>query len=128
MGTNYYIKREEKPKCEHCGRGPELEVLHIGKQSMGWKFTFAVHDIGAENFDDMLEVLQKNQHCIFDEYGDQVDLADLIENIKLHQKGLNIRTYYTKYPEHKREGLDQYIDDNYFTDAKGYEFSRGEFS
>jgi hypothetical protein len=36
MGTNYYHERVIEPACKHCGRGPEVETLHIGKSSAGW--------------------------------------------------------------------------------------------
>jgi hypothetical protein len=36
MGTNYYV--EPPPCCPTCGH--RADIVHIGKSSMGWRFTF----------------------------------------------------------------------------------------
>lgn len=46
MGTNFYLRA--LPKCEHCGRGPDLG-LHIGKSSAGWCFGLRVYPLGAQH-------------------------------------------------------------------------------
>ena len=51
MGTNYYLEKKPTNMCEHCGRGDEMERLHIGKSSMGW--CFGLHVIPEEGIHDL---------------------------------------------------------------------------
>ena len=122
MGTNYYIR--SKP-CECCGRGGE--PLHIGKSSVGWKFSFHVEgeiDTGKK----WREVLFNTAEIIEDEYGDQItgpDLWDLIE-YKQHHDKLTLENCW-QLCGCSPSCHDRKPDSRFYLDEDGYSFSRGEF-
>jgi len=72
MGTNYFMLTN---RCECCGRADEL---HIGKSSMGWRFTARTYDdpYGDEGPTTWSEWHAALARCdgIRDEYGDEVTL------------------------------------------------------
>lgn len=78
MGTNFYW--HEKAPCEHCGR-TDGEGKHIGKSSMGW--VFALHVYPEDGITDLLDWIDRffESPHIFDEYGQKVPVADMIERI-----------------------------------------------
>jgi len=88
MGTNYYIKtfREEKNKCEHCGRAditPEEEI-HIGKKSGGWKFIFNPR---FKSWDEWKKFIWTWNLRIFDEYERNIPFDEFCEVVEKGQDG-----------------------------------------
>lgn len=81
MGTNYYAHYNI---CEHCHR---RDIIHIGKSSAGWTFTFhATEDI--KSYQDWLKFLENERAVIFDEYNENHTLSwfkDLVESKKNNQ-------------------------------------------
>ena len=83
MGTNYYCSTGRKLEVEcDCGFTHIVdEVLHIGKNSYGWKFT--LHEIdekGLVDYTTWLEVLKKSPR-IWDEYNETVSLDEMKKTI-----------------------------------------------
>lgn len=75
MGTNYYLKTNS---CAHCGRSDE--PLHIGKSSGGWCFSLRIYpDDGINTLGDWRTKLASGG--IVDEYGNAIELADMIATI-----------------------------------------------
>jgi hypothetical protein len=71
MGTNYYV--DEERDCPTCHRR-HMCLIHIGKSSAGWKFTF------AWNSGDYYKSLQEMKDWlkgrkITDEYGRKITRA-----------------------------------------------------
>lgn len=75
MGTNYYVKRPARNKCEHCHREDPPETIHIGKHSGGWKFCFNPRFKTYRQWQDFL-ALPENIIHIYDEYGKKIDYSD----------------------------------------------------
>ena len=77
MGTNYYFRYH---CCDHCNRYDEL---HIGKQSVGWKFIFrAYKNRNLISVASWIEEIRKPNNKIYDEYDRHVqDKEDFIKNI-----------------------------------------------
>lgn len=73
MGTNYYYVANE---CNHCQRH---DLIHIGKQSFGWRFLLSGYS-GKYDLSDMLKSIGKNR--IVDEYGNEITLQQLITIIQ----------------------------------------------
>jgi hypothetical protein len=79
VGTNFYW--HDRP-CGHCGR---KDVIHVGKRSAGWSFSFRghLHDpddgqvspLGApiKSRADWAKILVPERGQLLDEYGQQVD-------------------------------------------------------
>jgi len=109
MGKNFYYRKEVN-KCECCGRS-ELTEYHIGKSSMGWSFLFS--DSKYKTARGWKKFLKANPNNIFDEYGDMVNLEDMLE--LMERKGGE--------PIEKGKVFDK----GYFSDAQGYYFSTGDF-
>lgn len=59
-------------KCPTCKR---QDVLHVGKMSMGWPFTFASDDMG-NTIEEVHEKLAKGE--IFDEYDKPTTSVELL--------------------------------------------------
>lgn len=77
MGTNYYLHSDI---CPHCGRGDD--EIHIGKSSAGWCFSLHVYpDNGINSLDDWKAKFDTPNSKIFNEYGDKVDVVDMLRNI-----------------------------------------------
>lgn len=111
MGTNYYAY--DKEPCSHCHR--EYERLHIGKSSMGWKFSFAMYDgLGLTTAKAWYEYLSKTNARIVDEYGRPETLEGLKAWVEKKQDGqwegsMSAEEYYgdRRYiPKEPREYLD----------------------
>lgn len=77
MGTSYYLMINI---CEKCGR-PE-KAYRIGKASAGWKFLFTKQK-GLEKFEDLPRFLSQGR--IFDEYGREITIGELLKKIEAHQ-------------------------------------------
>lgn len=82
MGTNYYLVRNQEPKCSHCGHQSPQERLHIGKKSFGWVFQVHVHpERGIRYFSDWDELFDDtnwNLWWIEDEYGTKISVEKMI--------------------------------------------------
>jgi len=48
MGTNYYLHFDV---CEHCDRSDH--VMHIGKSSAGWRFSFRGYRLSESGYPDL---------------------------------------------------------------------------
>jgi hypothetical protein len=88
MGTNYYVKSE---RCNCCDHKPD--DFHIGKSSYGWYFTMHV-TYTITNFQDMLIFLVDNRYNIYNEYGDKVELEDIIRTICCRSGNNTAENYY----------------------------------
>lgn len=114
MGTNYYI-RPTNTACHHYDHW-----IHLGKSSMGLRFTFQAYPRGAHlpftetptwpvvDYVSWLRLFDLGE--IYDEYGDRVNkpyLRDLVERKRNQQYILT---------------GDDYLDEG------GHHFIRGEFS
>ena len=79
MGTNYYAKLNY---CKECGRGDEI---HLGKSSMGWKFSFQFN--GGEYYKNVSEMKEWLKGKIIEnEYGEKVPYKNFWEMVKIKQK------------------------------------------
>lgn len=109
MGTNYFIRTP--PSCggkcaHHC---PGEEEIHLGKSSAGWAFTFRGYPEPAEasslvtwpvtDFGSWRRLLDLGP--VYDEYGQEVTPAELLERIESKRGGVN-----DTYPE-LRDYLDE---------------------
>lgn len=118
MGTNYYVKA--KPDCPCCGR--EYEPLHIGKSSGGWKFLFAPYpEYGLTSWKDWQKHLAEAGTEIVDEYGQDIDLTQLMELVEAKQKpdALDASNAPQEMWGSSFEGRDRYE----VADEDGYRFS-----
>jgi hypothetical protein len=78
MGTNYYLR---SGTCATCGR-PDDE-LHIGKSSSGWTFGLRIYpERGICDLIDWQREWAKPGRTIVNEYGDELDAADMLEEIE----------------------------------------------
>lgn len=91
MSTNYYAHINI---CPHCNR-PEF-ILHIGKYSGGWSFTFRGYEEHIKEYDgckfseiksekDWRKLLSKEKTVILDEYDNRIEKGDfwaLVEEAK----------------------------------------------
>lgn len=98
MGTNYYLAQKE---CAYCGH-KDARMLHIGKSSQGWQFTFrgyrnawvswADEPLNITTFAEWIGFIQreltlKPGRYIADEYGDEHPFCDLLQMIKDKRDG-----------------------------------------
>lgn len=114
MGTNYYAHLDT---CPHCDRA---EVIHIGKKSHGWEFSFHGTD-SIRSWADWKVELQRSTARIFDEYGRKYTFEEFAE-VVTSQKGTGQNHFdYCKvhHPSYV-EGL--------WKDDEGFCFNEGEFS
>lgn len=78
MGTNFYLHREDRARCEHCGRSDKLEPLHIGKSSAGWCFALRIHPaLGIYDLPDWEREWALPGTWIENEYGDRIAVSNL---------------------------------------------------
>lgn len=96
MGCNYYLI---KNRCDKCGRHDE--PIHLGKASMGWKFSLQANDYKAySNWDEMkmwLSTWEAKGGFIEDEYGDRMTLDAFIKMVVKRQKITDpVEGYYNK--------------------------------
>jgi len=89
MGTNYYLKIYHGDICSKCGRSDELEEIHIGKSSSGWKFVIDTNHGAFNSFQEMRNILEKNPNKIFDEYGQNISLFELYSKIYNKRNGIS---------------------------------------
>ena len=129
MGTNYYWRYNI---CEHCGR---YEEAHIGKSSAGWQFTLHGYrdnplslpdpevDLKVKilSWKDWKQLLER-EGKIYNEYGAEVPLADLVANVEaLERKGM--QNHYDYCQIHHESCLE-----NMWKDPEGYCLWETEFS
>lgn len=100
MGTNYYLHKNE---CPYCGR--KKEIIHLGKNSYGWRFLFhktkEIHD-----YESFCEFIKTGE--IYDEYDRPISYEEMIKIVN-HQQETGIW--------HKGA-----------QDVGGYDFLEGDFS
>jgi hypothetical protein len=109
MGTNYDL---HKNICGTCNR-PE-KILHIGKSSFGWTFSFRAYDEWCiHSSEDWKREIPQGK--IFDEYGKEVTEKEFWELVEA--KKVSGRKHAQDYPS---------SDD--WLDSEGNSFSRREFS
>lgn len=110
MGTNYYTRINCCDKCER------YDEIHIGKQSWGWAFCFAIHpDMEIVNACAWKNFLMKNlfEQKIYDEYGNVISYDDFWSMVEANKN--------------KYSGVKEHPD--YFSlDYEGYCMCSGEFS
>jgi hypothetical protein len=124
MGTNYYWRHNI---CPHCGRYDEI---HIGKSSMGWQFILhgyrdnPVKISTQETF--ILSwsewKLLLNEGRIFNEYGKEVSLEYLIDNVEAPERK-TMTNHYDYCQEHHEGHLKEM-----WKDSEGYCLCDSEFS
>ena len=74
MGTNYYLRRDA---CQHCGRSDDER--HIGKSSAGWCFSLhVIPEEGINNLDDWKREFARPNARIFNEYHEEITVADML--------------------------------------------------
>lgn len=82
MGTNYYLKTEEKPPCECCKRPYPSEDLHIGKSSGGWCFSLhVIPEDGINSLEDWQQRWSAPGVWIENEYGEKVTPEQMLKSI-----------------------------------------------
>lgn len=111
MGTNFYHEPLVGEVCSHCGRGDHADLVHIGKSSAGWQFSFHATD-EIRSAAAWFTALERGK--ISDEYGLQWSLTDFRNMVE--RKRTDPHHHAREYPAHG------------FTDPEGYSFSDGEFS
>ena len=109
VGTNYYAR-----PCKICGHSKQ--VIHIGKSSAGWTFTFHATD-EIKSYVQWLWFLQKDGVKIFDEYDKEISLKKFRKMVKEKRDAPH---------NHAKECNDPY--DHSFLDDEENSFSEGEFS
>lgn len=75
MGTNYYLNCEKE--------GISMRLLHIGKKSMSWRFTWKGYK-GLENSEDWLNFLKlilcvSDEFMIKNEYHQEINYEDFLK-------------------------------------------------
>lgn len=75
MGTNYYLETDH---CPCCGR--PKQVLHIGKNSAGWRFCFDGQDLKSFDIEEIKKQLKNGN--IKDEYGEEISYNDFFKMIR----------------------------------------------
>lgn len=78
MGTNYYVKTNEKV----FENGFDVdEILHVGKSSYGWYFSLhVIPEKGINTLRDWLPILQNG--VIHNEYGETISYENMLYTIK----------------------------------------------
>ena len=109
MGTNYYARRGA---CKTCGHSHN--ETHIGKSSGGWNFSLHVTPT-IKSLEDWMEILRDKDITIFNEYGDEVSIAEMLDTI-------------TKRPN-PRELMTHTVDGIHCVGTSGgtYDYIQGEF-
>jgi hypothetical protein len=138
MGTNYYTYIKLIDYCEHCKRG--IEKLHIGKQSIGWKFLFRGYkepmeflfetgrvSVKLDSKKAWIDFIKEKNLQIDDEYGQVVSLEDFVFMVKGSSKGLSSCEYQGPKITGSLEAWNS-VKDKHYKDNEGYEFCTEWFS
>jgi hypothetical protein len=106
MGTNYYLhQRTGLPEPDH-----EI-VLHIGKSSTGWCFSVHVMpERGINDLQDWVTLIEQRASAavIKDEYGEELQLQELLNIITDRRRSVSIKDSFTRG---KEQGFYQHVDD-----------------
>jgi hypothetical protein len=137
MGTNYYAHVNI---CYECGKAER--VLHIGKSSGGWTFSFRGYrphldintwetdDLNVTSFDDYKELLSQNNTKIIDEYGTVILYDEFIAIVESKKDSKFNHAHMVKERDKVMFpfGFDQEYYDKNWLDEDGNSFTAGEFS
>jgi len=117
MGTNYYTTDEEFNRCKYCKRPPlGCDVLHIGKSSGGWTFSFQGHTHPAiRSFLEWQNFLKDK--VIWDESGEIISYEDFVQLVEQKQADTT----------NKNHTLIYYRSTDHFLDGERYSFTMREF-
>lgn len=111
MSTNYYATIDP---CSHCGRADD--IVHLGKQSAGWKFLFNYnHGEYYTDYDSFVAFIQNNP--VHSEYGHIIEPCDLLASIEARQSDKSHAKVF-EGPEYNA----------FYIWREGYEFIDTEFS
>lgn len=96
MGTNYYIKEKERKRGEEESFSSDAydDLIHIGKASFGWEFSFQKQE-GSKHLDGVildsksiwmffLSNLKENYHII-NEYEEEVPFIEFEEMVNCYK-------------------------------------------
>ncbi len=87
MGTNYYLIKTLKHEgaCDHCPEG-DVQRIHLGKSSIGWKFLFYADPAWGQEYalSQWLQQVEGADH-IESQYGRSIELADLLALVMMKQ-------------------------------------------
>lgn len=134
MGTNYYLHQNI---CPHCER-PE-RVLHIGKSSGGWTFSFRGYrdeyePVRVTTFADWKDLLKQPNSKIYDEYGQTETVEGFLELVKSKQtakyNGSDLMIRANRGDREAQEACGPFWrdpDGKHWLDPEGHSFSEGEF-
>lgn len=75
MSTNYYYHLSPKNVCNYCNRSDKSEIVHIGKSSAGWTFSFHGTD-KVRSYKDWIAFFETNSGDIVNEYGKMVSINE----------------------------------------------------
>lgn len=112
MGTNYYLTKKHNLDDTEQLFGIEQPHIHIGKNSVGWRFIYRCYEGATENHHQWKTAIAdalKNGWTLEDEYGTSMVLSEFLERVKASQGGKSTL----------------YGDD--YKDQDGWPFSKREF-
>jgi hypothetical protein len=107
MGTNFYAHTNE---CHCCKR---VDIVHLGKRSGGWTFSFQASE-SVRNFDDWCKLVRSASR-VEDEYGYPLTPDEMIKEASTWQVGKGKRH------------ADYYLHESWI-DEYGHSFSSSDFS
>ena len=91
MGTNYNVHTPRCPNaCEHCAA---TQTLHLGKSSIGWRFTFQAEPEWPREHAYNLWLERAKSGEIRDEHGQAITLDELLTLIQAKQNDQSHTTY-----------------------------------
>jgi hypothetical protein len=93
MSCNFYARINI---CKVCKRFNEI---HLGKQSVGWKFAIEMHEGYYRDYKEFLQFIKRKDVKIFDEYGRKISPQVMIKGIKAHSKD---KSHFKDYPQERK--------------------------
>lgn len=104
MGTNYFVRTPECVNaCEHCTG----KLLHLGKFSAGWAFSFRGEPEWFEDIDKnpfLLWYDRVTKGSVESEYGTPVSTEEFLVNVMHSYSALGNKRHADHYPgEHSRK-------------------------
>lgn len=118
MGCNYYAIPKTPKKCDCCSQplpDEELDRVHIGKSSAGWKFMFHAAPDKYRTFGQLRAWLK--DYKIVDEYGEHKTHEEFFYMVEVKQQ--SEKSHHAEYGNNNKYHHGYYDGD--------YEFSEGEF-